>query len=89
MSGGASDGGMSRALQTVAATGPSRVMIDCRKYSKVHHCSLTLNGTESEVLEAAMLHAVHSHGHPDTPDFRELLRNALEPAEPDEGLSAA
>ena len=46
-------------------------------------CSLTILGTEEEVLTIATRHAVEEHGHTDTPELREKLRGALvdEPAE--------
>jgi Protein of unknown function (DUF1059) len=38
-------------------------------------------GDEDEVLRASMEHAVSVHGHEDTPENRETLRQFLEPAE--------
>jgi hypothetical protein len=58
-----------------------RYMIDCRKAPSDNDCSLTIAGTEDEVLDAASAHAVASHGHDNTPELREMLRGALEPAE--------
>lgn len=57
----------------------TRVVMDCRKYSREHHCSLRLSGTADEVLAAALQHAVSAHGHEDTPAFRQLLSLSLEP----------
>jgi hypothetical protein len=47
------------------------------------NCSLTISGTEDEVLTIATRHAVEEHGHQDTPELRDMLRRALvdEPAE--------
>ena len=59
----------------------NRYMIDCRKVPSESGCSLAIAGTEDEVLDAASAHAVAKHGHEDTPDLRETLRGALEPAE--------
>jgi hypothetical protein len=39
-------------------------------------------GPEEEVLDAATEHAVAKHGHENTPELREMLRGALELAEP-------
>jgi hypothetical protein len=59
----------------------SRYMIDCRKVPSESGCTLTIAGTEDEVLDAAAAHAAASHGHDNTPELREMLRGALEPAE--------
>jgi predicted small metal-binding protein len=59
----------------------NRYMIDCRKVPSENNCTLTIAGTEDEVLDAATAHAVASHGHENTPELREELRGALEPAE--------
>ena len=60
----------------------ARFMIDCRKVPSEIGCTLTIAGTEEEVLDAAAAHAVATHGHEETPELREMLRGALEPAEP-------
>jgi hypothetical protein len=60
----------------------SRKMIDCRKMPSESNCSLTIAGTEDEVLAAAAAHAVSAHGHEDGPELRDGLRGALEDAEP-------
>ena len=60
----------------------ARYMIDCRKVPSEIGCTLTIAGTEDEVLDAAAAHAVARHGHQETPELREMLRGALEPAEP-------
>jgi predicted small metal-binding protein len=59
----------------------TRYMIDCRKVPSENNCSLAIAGTEDEVLDAAAAHAVASHGHDNTPELREMLRGALQPAE--------
>jgi hypothetical protein len=60
-----------------------RKMIDCRRMPSERNCSLTIAGTEEEVLAVAVRHAVEEHGHPNTPELREQLRQGLidEPAE--------
>ena len=62
---------------------PSRKMIDCRRMPSERNCSITIAGSEEEVLDVAVRHAVEEHGHTDTPELREQLRGALtdEPAE--------
>jgi hypothetical protein len=59
----------------------NRYMIDCRKAPSENNCTLTIAGTEDEVLDAAATHAVSAHGHENTPELREMLRGALEPVE--------
>ena len=58
-----------------------RKMIDCRNYPSEKGCTLSIEGTEEEVLDAAMLHAVTAHGHTDGPELREQLRSLLKDAE--------
>ncbi len=60
----------------------SRKMIDCRKVPSEIGCTLTIAGTEDEVLDAAAAHAVAKHGHEDSAELRETLRGGLEDAEP-------
>jgi hypothetical protein len=45
------------------------------------NCSLTIAGTEDEVLDAAVAHAVARHGHEDTPELREGVRASMVDAE--------
>lgn len=63
--------------------GTTRKMIDCRRMPSERNCSLTIAGTEEEVLTVAVRHAMEEHGHADTPELRQQLRGALvdEPAE--------
>lgn len=58
----------------------SRKMIDCRKVPSDINCSLTITGTQDEVLDAAVIHAVDKHGHQNTPELREMIRSGLEDA---------
>ncbi len=54
-----------------------RKVIDCRLYPSEKNCSLTIAGTEDEVLDIAVWHAITVHGHENTPDLRDKLREAL------------
>jgi Protein of unknown function (DUF1059) len=56
-----------------------RVMADCRRFESDSRCQLTIIGPADDVVEAAVQHAVASHGHQDTPEMREQLRSLLEP----------
>ena len=59
--------------------GQGRVTADCRKSPSEKNCSLTITGTEEEVLAVAVRHAVHEHGHKDTPELRSQIRGMLQP----------
>ncbi|HYE64159.1 MAG TPA: DUF1059 domain-containing protein [Pyrinomonadaceae bacterium] len=54
-----------------------RKVADCRLYPSEKNCTLTIAGTEDEVLDAATQHAVSAHGHEDTPELREQIRSML------------
>ena len=58
-----------------------RKAIDCREYPSERGCTLRLEGAEEEVLDAAVNHAVISHGHTDNPELREQIRGLLKPVE--------
>jgi hypothetical protein len=58
-----------------------RMMADCRRFKSDNNCTLTLIGDEEHVVQAAAEHAVSSHGHEDSPEFREQIRGMLEPEE--------
>ncbi len=55
----------------------TRKVADCRDFPSDDNCSLTISGQEAEVLEAAVQHAVAKHGHTDTTEVREWLKNNL------------
>jgi predicted small metal-binding protein len=54
-----------------------RKSIDCRDYPSEKNCSLKISGTEEEVLDAAVRHAVSAHGHQNAPELREQIRSML------------
>jgi len=56
----------------------ARKVADCRRFPSDRDCTLTISGTEEEVLEIATQHAVASHGHEDGPELREQIRAILE-----------
>jgi predicted small metal-binding protein len=55
-----------------------RKIADCRDFPSESRCSLTIAGTEDEVVRAAAEHAASVHGHEDTPELREQIRATLE-----------
>jgi predicted small metal-binding protein len=66
----------------------TRKYIDCRELPNEANCTLQISGTEDEVLDAAVLHAVSVHGHKSGPELRETLRGMLKDV-PDTGAAAA
>jgi predicted small metal-binding protein len=60
----------------------ARKMVDCRKAPSESNCTLTIAGSEDEVLDAAVAHAVAKHGHEDTPELRQMIAAGLEDPEP-------
>jgi predicted small metal-binding protein len=54
-----------------------RKSIDCRDYPSEKNCSLKISGTQNEVLDAAVQHAVSAHGHDNTPELREQIKSML------------
>jgi hypothetical protein len=59
----------------------ARVMADCRRFASDSNCSLTIIGDEDEVLRTAAEHAVSVHGHEDSGELHEQIREMLEPEE--------
>ncbi|MBN8757331.1 MULTISPECIES: DUF1059 domain-containing protein [Variovorax] len=61
----------------------SRQYIDCREYPSTMNCSVALSAdTESELLDAAVQHAVTVHGHTDTPELRKQLASMFKAGTP-------
>ena len=54
-----------------------RKSIDCRDYPSEKNCSLKISGTEEEVLDAAVQHAVSAHEHENSPELREQIKSIL------------
>ena len=54
-----------------------RKSIDCRDYPSEKDCSLKISGTEDEVLDAAVQHAVSAHGHENSVELRGEIRSLL------------
>jgi predicted small metal-binding protein len=58
-----------------------RKVMDCRLYPSDKGCTLSIEGTEDEVLEAATDHAITVHGHTNSPELREQIRSIMKDAE--------
>lgn len=54
-----------------------RKVADCRLFPSEKNCTLTIAGSEEEVMRAAVEHAVDAHGHEDTPELHEQIRGML------------
>jgi hypothetical protein len=59
----------------------ARKIADCRRWPSDSNCSLTIIGEEEEVIRTAAEHSVSVHGHEDTPELRDQIRDFLEPEE--------
>jgi Protein of unknown function (DUF1059) len=55
----------------------TRKSIDCRDYPNEKDCSLKISGTEDDVLDTAVQHAVSAHGHENSPELRGEIRSLL------------
>lgn len=55
-----------------------RKTFDCRDWPGP--CTLTMSGTEDEVVEAQLLHVVQAHGLADTAEVRAQIRASLSDA---------
>jgi predicted small metal-binding protein len=55
----------------------NRKSIDCRNHPSEKNCTLKISGTEEEVLDAAVQHAVSAHGHENSPELRQQLKSML------------
>jgi len=58
-----------------------RMALDCRLHPSEKGCTLRIEGTEEELLEAASQHAVTAHGHTNSPELREQLRALVKDVE--------
>ena len=55
----------------------ARKVIDCRWFPAEKPCDIAISGSEEEVLDIAVDHAVNRHGHSNSPELREQLRSML------------
>ncbi len=68
----------------------TRKVIDCRLFpSSDKNCTLAISGTEEEVLDLAVHHAVTAHGHMNTPELRGQIRSMLKDDEESKPKTAA
>lgn len=63
----------------------TRKFIDCREYPSDMNCSVAISAdSEDELLQIAVEHAVSVHGHSDTPELRQQLRQLFKDGVPPE-----
>lgn len=61
----------------------ARKYIDCREFPSEKNCSVTIAAdSEQELMEVAVQHAVSVHGHRDTPEFRQQLKQTMHEGQP-------
>ena len=64
-------------MSATTAAPSGRKYIDCSEFPSDSNCTLRISGQEHEVLPVAAQHAADVHGHEDTPEMREKLRQFL------------
>jgi predicted small metal-binding protein len=64
-----------------------RKFIDCREFPSERNCTIAIAAdSENELIDAAVQHAVAVHGHQDTPEFRNMIRQSMHDGTP--GMAA-
>jgi predicted small metal-binding protein len=58
-----------------------RKVVDCRLHPSEKGCTLSIEGKEEELLEAATQHAVTAHGHTNSSELREQIRTLMKDVE--------
>jgi len=60
-----------------------RKYVDCREMPSESQCTVAISAdTENELIEVAVQHAVKVHGHKDTVQFRQMLKQAIKEGRP-------
>jgi len=54
-----------------------RKVIDCRLHPSEKNCTLSIEGTEAEVLEAATQHEITAHCNTNNPELREQIKTIM------------
>lgn len=61
----------------------ARKYVDCRDFPSATKCTVAISAdSEKELLEIAIQHAVAVHGHKDSPEFRQQLKQAIKEGSP-------
>ncbi len=56
----------------------NRKVIDCRNMPSESDCTISISGTEEEILPLAVYHAITVHGHQETVELKEQIKAMLE-----------
>jgi predicted small metal-binding protein len=68
---------------TAEEDGMGRKFIDCREYPSETNCTVAFSaGSDEELLEVAVQHAVQVHRHKDSPELRQQIRNLFKEGTP-------
>jgi len=60
----------------------ARKYVDCREMPSDSKCTVAISAdSEGELIEVAVQHAVAVHGHRDTSEFRQLLKQVIKDGE--------
>jgi predicted small metal-binding protein len=61
----------------------ARKYVDCRGMPSESKCTVAISAdSEKELMEVAVQHAVKVHGHTDTAEFRQMLKQAIRDGSP-------
>lgn len=61
----------------------ARKYIDCREMPSDSRCSVAIAAdSEDELMDVAVAHAVKRHGHTDSPDLRQAIRDHMHDGTP-------
>jgi predicted small metal-binding protein len=61
----------------------SRKYIDCREFPTENNCSVAISAdSDSELLDAAVQHAVSVHHHEDSDEFRQQIKQLFKEGTP-------
>lgn len=56
----------------------ARKVIDCREFPSEKNCTVAIAAdTEEELLDAAVAHAVDAHGHTESAELRNQIRQGI------------
>jgi predicted small metal-binding protein len=61
----------------------ARKYVDCREMKSQSECTVAISAdSEKELIEVAVQHALEVHGHQDTAEFRQMLKQAIREGSP-------
>jgi predicted small metal-binding protein len=61
----------------------ARKYVDCREVPSESKCTVAICAdSEKELIEVAVQHAVHAHGHKDTAELRNMVKKSIKEGSP-------